>query len=249
VKTDITRSRIEVKYLIPLGRIGRLVDRISADEREEYAVTTVYFDAPDRSLSRLALESPYGCVKVRIREYLDGSPWVWLEVKSRRGAWTQKWRSRMRRTALPSLLEAGGGIGLRSLEGPPWEGVGDAAEARRCVEAATAGPLRPLGAVTAHRRTYSLASSSVRFTLDHDVTYFGAPRAPWSGGHPISRKALGAPLLRERDAVLELKHSGEPPLWCTMLVSNLEMSAYSKFRNLIQSVENAGKAVSHVDRL
>src|SRR5690242_2151920 len=94
---DLSRSRVEMKYGVAAEDVPSLLRRIPADEREDYDVRTLYFDRPDGSLARRALEDPFHCTKVRIREYADGSPWVWFEVKTREGRWTRKSRLRLGR--------------------------------------------------------------------------------------------------------------------------------------------------------
>src|SRR6187455_2643759 len=92
---DLSRSRVETKYGVPAEDVPALMDRIPADEREEYVVWTLYFDRPDASLAREALEDLLHCTKVRLRDYGDDSPWRWFEVKRRDGRWTRKSRLRV----------------------------------------------------------------------------------------------------------------------------------------------------------
>jgi hypothetical protein len=240
---DITRTRIELKYLIPPEMIDEIVVRIPADERQEYHVTTIYFDSPDGALSHMALENPYRCAKVRAREYLDGSSHVWFEVKSRTGAWTRKWRFCVEKADVASLLAGGFEINCDSLRAGPGTSEAEMEEARRCLETAAHGRLQPLGAVYAHRRTFELGEMPIRFTLDEQISYYRPPAGLWAAHATLTPDVLGTPLHREPKALLELKHAGEEPLWCSRIVAALTVSAYSKFRTLMQVVEDSRRVV------
>lgn len=249
METDITRTRIELKYLIPPEMVDEIVVRIPADGQQEYGVTTVYFDSPEGALSQMATERPYRCVKVRTREYLDGSSHVWFEVKSRTGAWTRKWRFRVEKSDIGALLDSGLDLNFLSLRAGPGGSSGDMEEAQRCLASATHGRLQPLGAVYAHRRVFQLDQVPVRFTLDENLSYHRPPPGLYAEHPAFVPEILGVPLHREPRAILEFKHAGETPLWCSRIVSALTVCAYSKFRTLLQHVEAYGRVVGHVDRL
>src|SRR5687767_354613 len=103
---DLVRRRIELKYLLPAGKAQELRTHLTSvvpagDFRRIGGwVTTVYFDLPDRRLSRTALEQPEDNLKFRMREYFDEdgascSPFVWFEIKERRGPESRKNRFRL----------------------------------------------------------------------------------------------------------------------------------------------------------
>src|SRR5437879_2419069 len=79
VTLDPSRPRVETKYRVAVEDVPALLRRIPADDREDYGISTLYFDRPDGSLARKAIEDPLLCTKVRAREYHDGSPWIWFE--------------------------------------------------------------------------------------------------------------------------------------------------------------------------
>jgi VTC domain-containing protein len=249
METDLSRTRIELKYVIPPEMADEVALRIPAEEAQEYRVTTLYFDSPDQALTRMALEDPYQCVKVRSREYLDGSPDVWFEIKSRSGAWTQKWRFRMPKAELGSLLTDGVNLDIDALSHAPAARADGRAEAIQCLQSVARGTLVPCGAVYAHRRTFTVEQIPLRFTLDENIAYYAAPEGLYSLHESLDPDVLGTPILREPNAVLELKHAGDVPLWCTRIVSALTVSAYSKFRTLVLGARASGRVVGHVDRL
>jgi len=239
---DLSRSRVEMKYGVAAEDVPSLLRRIPADEREDYGVRTLYFDRPDGSLARKAIDDPLHCTKVRIREYADGSPWVWFEVKTREGRWTRKSRLRLgREDAARCLAGFDGPFGRPERE--PGE---DDADARLFLDEARRGSLIAVGSVHATRRSFLLKKSLVRLTLDLEIAYYRPAAAPFT------REASGmsGPLLRkEEEPVLELKHVGCVPKSCLDLVEGLRPSNYSKFRNLVRCLSEYGGVADRVDRL
>src|SRR5262245_44962188 len=150
---DLCRARVETKYSLAPVQVPALTSRIPADERETYGVITVYFDRPDGSLARHAMEDPLHCTKVRTRQY-PGDPSVWFEVKTRQGRWTRKSRLQLTRFEANRLIhgmspsEADAYAPLRVRVGEPQ------AHARIYLRELAMGSLAPVGAVYAHRRTF-----------------------------------------------------------------------------------------------
>lgn len=235
---DLSRSRVEIKYSVAAEDVPALADRILADEREEYLLRTLYFDRPDGSLARRAVEDPFHCTKVRSREYGEDSS-VWFEVKTRRGRWTRKSRLHLHRAEAEKLLGGEGG----EVE---LGGVEEEAEARRFLQGVARGELVPIGTVIAHRQTFGMKRPRVRITLDREIVYFRPSGPPYASP---GWKASARLLRREREPVLEVKHAGHLPAWCEELVAGLRNTTYSKFRTLVQSLADGGKAAGHVDRL
>jgi hypothetical protein len=238
---DLCRSRVETKYHVSAEEVSGLPDRILADEREDYAVRTLYFDRPDGSLARKAFEDPFHCTKVRAREYAGGSS-VWFEVKTRRGRWTRKSRLHLDRPEATRLLD-----GIAAEPSAPPTGAGEEeAEARRFLRDFSSGDLVPVGVVTARRQTFILKSPQVRITLDRDIAFYRASTDPFGTTGGDSE----ADLLRcEPEPVLEVKHAGTLPLWCEELIARMRNSTYSKFRTLVEALAAPGRMADHVDRL
>lgn len=234
---DLSRSRVETKYAVAVEEVSALIDRIPADDREEYAVFTLYFDRPDGSFARRALLDPLHCTKVRAREYPE-DPSVWFEVKRRQGCWTRKSRLRLTRPEAVRLIR-----GMRSDEaesfGPLRDGDDDGAEARRHLRELARGGLLPVGTVTSFRKSFLLKKAQVRITLDQEIAYYGPCENPCQT--PGSTRS-GLLLWREPEPVLEVKRVGSLPPWCRELVSGLRRSRYSKFRNLVRTLEESRKA-------
>lgn len=245
---DITRTRVELKFLVPAPRVEEVVARMPEGDTQAYGVKTVYFDRPDRALTRTALESPNRCMKVRTREYLDGSPYLWVEVKTRSGAWTRKARFKVDKSSVPQLLDGGMNDPL-ILPCPCAACVREMREASLCLRELGGGKLVPVGVVSARRRTFGNGDLPVRFTLDQDIAYFRSAANPYEGNGAPSAPELGEPILTEVDAVLELKHPGRVPPWCGRVVAGLKPSGYSKFRTLARCLDSSLTVSDHVDRL
>lgn len=234
----ITRQRIELKYLIPPGGVDFVVNRIPAAESTSYRLTTLYVDRADRHLSRAAVETPYDCTKLRVREY-RGAARLWVEVKSRKGAWSEKARFDIDRGTLPALLND---ADLRDELIADHRSNGRLAEvlaAYRKLREVAQGRLLPVGVVTATRRVFSMLRLPLRFSVDQEITYYSAPEGLADGRTVLSADALGEPLRPESEAVLELKFRGVMPQWCLNVVQGLERTDYSKFRRLVRCLVEA----------
>jgi hypothetical protein len=242
---DLCRSRVETKYSLAAEDLPALAGGIPCDQREDYGVLTHYFDRPDGSLARRAFEDPRHCTKIRTRQYPEDSS-VWFEVKTRRGSWTRKSRLRLCRAEARGLVR-GLGPGEAEALGPLRDqkgGDGDA-EARFYLRELAQGALLPVGAVYAYRRTFLAGEDRVRITIDQEISYYRPCEVPFSDEDAMSAGLL---LGSESGLVLEVKHAGVLPPWCKDLVSGLRRSKYSKFRNLVLSLAQVGKAADHVDR-
>ena len=236
---DLSRSRVEMKYGVAAEDVPALLRRIHADEREDYDVRTLYFDRADGSLARRAFEDPLHCTKVRLRDYADGSPWVWFEVKTREGRWTRKSRLQLTRDDVARCLAGDVRVPGRA----PAEGDIDA---RLFLDEARRGHLVAVGAVHATRLSFLLKKSLVRLTLDLEIAYHRPATAPFAG----EASGMSGPLIRrESEPVLELKHVGCLPPNCLELVDGLRPTNYSKFRSLVRCLSESGGVTGRVDRL
>jgi hypothetical protein len=242
---DLSRSRVETKYDLVPDEAPALTSLIPCDEREEYGVLTLYFDRTDGSLARHAMDDPLHCTKVRTRQYPEDSS-VWFEVKTRRGCWTRKSRLRLSRSEAARLLRGMSPSEAESFAPLQSDDGDDEAEARAHLRELAEGGLLPVGAVYAFRKSFLVKRDQVRITLDHEIAYYRPSEDPTSAQ---SARAPGLLLRSEPGLVLEVKHGGALPRWCRDLVSGLRRSKYSKFRNLIQSLEETRRAADRVDRL
>jgi hypothetical protein len=232
MERGVTRIRIELKYLLAPEEVEGFLRRIPDVKQRAYAVTTTYLDRPDRTLSRAALANPHQCTKLRLREYLESASSLWMEVKSRRGAWTQKERMRVGRDEVGDLLSGSG----PAPEDRPCPGcVENRVEILERFREVARGPLVVVGCIWARRRTFS--ADSLRISIDQGVTYFPPPDGLYDTRNTLPPESLGAPLHKEPAAILELKVDGKAPAWCRDVVAGLKTAEYSKFRTLIGCLE------------
>ncbi len=237
----LTALRVELKYRVPAELLEGFSRRLPPHETRSYGVTTTYLDRRDGSLSRTAVETPFQCMKIRLREYwLDGSA-LWVEIKVRSWAWTRKMRFRIGKTAVPALL-AGEPVYPLPLEDASPAALHDLNKAYRHLRDHPDPRFVLLGCVTARRTTYAFADEPVRFSLDQDISYYAPPPALYASGAGALPEQLGRPIERLPHAILELKDGGRSPQWCQNAAAGMELLNYSKFRSLLQSLKAAGGA-------
>jgi hypothetical protein len=237
----ITRVRAEVKGAVPRGEAPRVVDFLACylELVRESRVATLYFDHPDRRLSRAARASPRRNLKLRARTYFtpEGAlqaPFVWLEVKRRAGAVCEKTRLRLHRVLFDRFLR---GDDVWPLVPACQEMPLTAEETRPVFEEilrSFEGAEAPVGAVTFRRLTFETEFPLARVTVDRDVRYHAAPRAVED---LFDLGALDAPLGREPGTLVEVKHGAVRPLWYTGLLRGLTLTEHSKFLALLDHVD------------
>lgn len=217
----------------------------------EHFVSTIYFDTPSRRLLRAAQHRSVDHIKLRVKEYYDVHPSlaelatsveevvhapgdVWLELKRRSGARTQKHRIRVSKRVLSRWLEERGGLDRGDY-------VGRDADARVLQDylAAERERLVPASVVNYQRCSWQSEEGDLRVTLDSDLAFFEPPRDLF-GRPSLLREALGTPCLREPSALLEVKHRGDAlPSWLSARLALLRLSPveYSKFVKSASAVE------------
>jgi hypothetical protein len=211
----VTKLRREFKRVLATGEAQALCaclseelgGRLPAPTR----ITSVYFDRPGTPLTLRALRSPGDCLKVRTKEYFpdlgaEGEQRVVLEVKRERHGLTQKRRLWVPRAQLRTALH--GSVGLLPL--------------------ITGGSLHPTLAVTYERTVYQ-CSEAWRVTVDRDIAYHRVTPELAFGTGKLNFERLEEPVLREPDAVVEVKHLGcALPEWIAAL-NQPGSPGYSKF--------------------
>lgn len=241
MEKNVTQTRVELKYLVPAELVDHVAGRLPACDLASRQVTTVYFDRMDRSLSLEALLNPEQSTKIRVREFHDGAPYLWIEVKTRSGAWTNTSRFRIDKGAVGPLLRSG------EIRNPPDPaslcGTCDleVGEAFRRLRDVAGGRLVAIGAVAAARNVYRVRDLPFRLTLDRDIAYYRVPPGLFETRNSVTPRGLGVPIRREPCAVLEIRHGGAVPVWCRDVVAGLARTHYSKFRTLVRAIERSCK--------
>lgn len=236
----LIQCRVERKYLLEdrdvphfLSSLGPVLSN-SEFRKDQGRITSVYFDRPDRVLSRTALSSPSCNMKVRLREYFSpagvpSSPFVWIEVKDREGATSRKNRFQLHKRLI------GGFFRGEVDEGTVLTCQGGAVDPDRVVDAvrrirglADGEELVPVGSVSCRRLALEGGNPRARVTLDQDVAYHLPPLTL-----SLDRESLGVAALEERSSIVEIKFRGRSsPDWCRRGLGNAAPAEYSKFRIL-----------------
>ncbi len=243
---DLVQRRTEIKHVFPAGRGEELRERLRAlrpggeERRTAGWVTTVYFDFPDRRLTREALARPETNLKIRLREYFTDddrpcSPFVWLEIKERDGAASRKSRFQLHKRLVGSFLEAAE-LDLAAVltcqdGGADLDRAVDAA--RRLHALARTQPLAALGAVRYRRFSVQGGAPAARLTLDRQISFHAAPPGLYEAHAALDADALGSSAWTDEVAVVEIKHHGAtPPAWCRSVLEARPAVEYSKFQLL-----------------
>lgn len=212
----------------------------------QHFVSTVYFDTPSCLHFRAAQENADDHVKVRVKEYYDlhpslaelatdldevlhRPPWVWLELKRRRGTRTSKHRVRVERRLVPEWLA---GVSGRA--------SGEADLVRSYVSSLTE-PLLAFGVVNYRRSSWQNESGGLRVTLDSELSFFEAPKDLWEKPSLV-RSVLGSPRLREPRLLLEIKQREAMPSWLELALADARARPikYSKFVRALEALVSNG---------
>jgi hypothetical protein len=207
----------EIKFLVPRA-VGAAIRewarrRLAPDFhgtgefRDEYRVTTLYFDNPDYDVYHR--RRSFGRSKLRIRRY-DESPEVFLERKLRRPGMLTKRRTIISLAALTRLEQEDSG---------GWDGVWFH---RRLL----LRRLRPVCEIAYHRvaREGMAATGPIRMTLDERLHVSAADREQFGGVQGLH--------VLEPSMILELKFRAEVPAVFKELVAEfgLRSQPASKYR-------------------
>ncbi len=246
MKPSLVIARMERKYKVApedAGSFARAVEaemKVSEYEpgRPDVRIATIYFDTPDYYFARKAAGNGDMSIKLRSKEYsyrvngkVEASNFCWVEVKSRNGIATEKWRFPLSKKALQPLL-SGGDIS-RMVEGcaEKFSCAGQAVENyRRFRSQAGAYTILPSTIVTYKRRVYESKEWDLRLTMDTDIVYFRAPENPYSYLSAILPDRLGPPVGSESAVVVETKSANGLPGWLWPLLRACKSAQeFSKF--------------------
>jgi hypothetical protein len=253
--TDLVKRRIELKYLLPDAKTRELRAVLTAKPEQGFRriggwVTTVYFDLPDRRLSRAAMERPEENLKLRLREYFDDdgapcSPFVWIEIKERQGSSSKKSRFRLHKRLVGAFVRGEADLAsILSCQTSASDPSGVCETVQRIHDLA-GDTWTPFGAVRYRRCSIEGGTPAGRLTLDDRITYHLGPIALYETRPALDRRAIGPAVGEEPSGVLEVKHGGDDPEWCRRLVGHRDPAEYSKF--LMLSRLSFAEASAHVD--
>lgn len=230
----ITSDRYELDYLLPPSHHDELIEVFDQQlvAAPAYGVTTVYFDTTSRRLLGAALSGTADSIKLRAREYTverEGAREpsdVWLELKRRSGARTQKHRVSLSRRNLERWV-------CERVAPQTFDYLGHEGDARALEEYLAAEPelFSPTCVALYRRRAWETEDGRLRLTLDTNISFFRASDALLRNPARF-REQLGAPMASEPCALLEVKHRHQslPPSLDSRLTGlGILASDYSKF--------------------
>jgi hypothetical protein len=242
---------MERKFKVGPRDVPMLLDILSENlVREEYItgrpvvhVATMYFDTPDLSFARKAQNTDLPAIKLRAKEYIyrvydrvETSEFCWIEIKSRYGATTEKWRFPLAKKHVHRLC--GEDDLTDAVAKSAKENGSDVEQAVRYYECFRAYAcecgISPSTVVTYSRHVFGLKKLDLRVTLDSNVRFFRAPSNPYYKQNymrnPVILEKLGRPISRETDAILETKSANGLPDWLWSILNNYKPAQeFSKF--------------------
>ena len=251
----IVFSRNEIKYLIDTVTTHRLRKTLRQNiplhsftkGKLSTFVTTIYFDTQDFSFFKRAQNDPRNNIKLRAKEYyyfnpeliehacsldqlFDYSPKLYLEIKTHSGDQTNKYRLQCHKTELAELLTTGIlSKSLQALNPDSGQTSGFLEHYATMRRITNNTPLEPVALVNYQRNAFQDEQSSLRVSLDQDIAYY---RASWPlvlKTPALTREALSTPIAQETSTILEIKHTGELPVWIKSITDQLLLAPISKF--------------------
>ncbi|TET32677.1 MAG: VTC domain-containing protein [Planctomycetota bacterium] len=244
-------TRMERKFKVVPRDVPMLLDTLSRNLiRDEFItgrpvvhIATMYFDTPDFAFARKAENTGLPAIKLRAKEYIyrvcDGvetSEFCWIEIKSRYGTTTKKWRFPLAKKYVHELC--GEDNLTDAVAKSAKENGADVDQAVRYYECFRAYAcecgISPSTVVTYSRHVFGLKKLDLRVTLDSNVRFFRAPLTPYYKRNykrtPVILEKLGRPISREADAILETKSANGLPDWLWAILNSYKPAQeFSKF--------------------
>lgn len=246
MKPSLVITRMERKYKVEPGDVEGFARAVAAKMhtseykpgRPEVRIATVYFDTPDYHFAKKALNNGDTSIKLRAKDYtylvngkIEVSNFCWIEVKSRTGIATEKWRFPLSKKALPLLL-AGSDI-RNAVEScaQKFSCVRQAMDNYECFQSQVASrTIRPSVIATYTRKVFESGEWDLRLTMDSEVRYFQAPGNPYSYFRAILPEHMGRPVGAESAVIVETKSPNGLPGWLWPLLRACSSAQeFSKF--------------------
>ena len=227
-----TFSRWEIKYRLPVFWYYQVKNAFAPymqpdkytmlSSGRKYFVRSLYFDTYDYEAFHEKENGNYGRIKLRLRTYVQSSgpaaP-IAAEIKTRKGSMVNKHSAFITYDEYKHFIEKGRWPHENS---PILEEFGRLYHIRH---------LNPVTLVQYYREGYrSKMGDNVRITFDHDVS-------SCAGRELFPEKMFLRPH-HPGKIILEIKFSGEKPVWCMNLVRKLGLTAAANSK-YVQSVQAA----------
>lgn len=246
MKPPLTMKRMERKYKVEQGDVPAFLEALSEKmQLSEYVpgrpvvqIATVYLDTPDFHYAKKALNNHSMSIKLRSKDYsyrvrgvLETSNFCWVEIKSRSGMSTEKWRFPLSKRMFGQLYRGQDVSEAVTSSAHKSSYDRQAVENYRLFQShIREHRITPSTIVTYSRRVYELKDWDLRLTVDSNVRYYKAPENPYSHFKTIVPEKLGQPIGVEHDVIVETKSANGIPGWLWPLLKACRSAQeFSKF--------------------
>ena len=215
----VVMDRYELKYVLSKEQVNSLVDALEGHMKvDKYGKTTIaslYYDTIDSRLIRTSLEKPKFKEKIRLRSYgmADDSKTVFLELK--RKAYGVVYKRRVETKVKDAIDFFNNKVDIVA-EGQIAKEITYFREYY--------GELIPSCLIIYDRVAYEEENGNLRLTIDYNPRYrIDNLRLDYS--------MEGIPLLKDGEAILEIKIQDSIPLWLSHILDKYKIfiNGFSKY--------------------
>lgn len=220
-------KRHEMKYLLNRQQKERMLEALKTymrpDQYGHACIRNIYFDTDTFRLIRRSLEKPAYKEKLRIRSYQTAGPddTVFVELKKKYHSIVYKRRIALTEQAVRECFRTGAPLPVQSQ-------IADEIHYFRCYYQ----PLHPAVFLSYERDAYeSLDGSDFRVTFDENIQYRQEDLS-------LASDPYGKPLLRQGEALMEIKAANAIPLWMSRQLASQQIyqTSFSKYGAAYQQI-------------
>lgn len=212
-------KRYELKYVLTKEQVEfikyRLAEYMELDQYGRTSIASLYYDTPDYRLIRNSIEEPQFKEKMRLRSYglaTKDSP-LFLEIKRKYDSVVYKRRIKTTQNQINAFFNKG-------------EKIGDDDQIAKelCYFRDYYRNLVPACLIIYDREAYFERNGDLRLTIDFNPRYR-------LDNLNLTTSMEGISLLKEGEAILEIKVQEAMPLWLTHILNegNIKKSSFSKY--------------------
>ena len=212
-------KRYELKYVLSKEQVEfireQLVGHMEVDEYGKTSIASLYYDTPDSRLIRTSIENPEYKEKIRLRSYglaKENSP-VFLELKRKYDKVVYKRRIKSTEHAVNAFFNRDEQL---NAEGQIAKEISYFRDYYH--------DLIPACLIIYDRVAYFEPNGDLRLTIDYNPRYR-------LNDLNLTTSMDGTSLLKEGEAILEIKVQDSIPLWLTHILDagNIKKSSFSKY--------------------
>ncbi|MDE7311500.1 MAG: polyphosphate polymerase domain-containing protein [Eubacterium sp.] len=220
-------KRHEIKYLLDSRQKEQMLEAMKPymrpDQYGNTCIRNIYYDTDTFRLIRRSLEKPAYKEKLRIRSYRAAAPddMVFVELKKKYQSVVYKRRIAMTEQSARECFQTGAPLPVRSQ-------IADEIDYFRCYYQ----PLRPAVFLSYEREAYeSVDGSGFRVTFDENIQYRQEAIS-------LGADLYGTPLLKQGEALMEIKAANAIPLWMSRLLASqrIYQTSFSKYGAAYQRI-------------